>query len=144
MDEPLLIGVNSKVRLTLDTKQFTVLVDKSSIKPNITKIEDHICGEDRARLGRIINFYDITLACKLLNPKPLLALFDYQDNEDAQQKALIAQLGILITPPGGSRVSIVAREIVIDDWSWAFQNRSDRQTLDLPLRAKYIDNTATL
>lgn len=144
LDSPLVIGKNTNVLLTIDRKKVNVLCISGSVKPRLTEWDDHVNGERRARLGQLIDWYDINLSVRVKDMSPLLAFLGYGDNLDADAPPQIVQMGLLFSPPGGSRQSFVASDITLGAYQLSWSNRADRIVHDIPMRATEFGPAATL
>lgn len=115
-----------------------------SVKPEGTKANDGVCGEDRDRLQYIINNYAIQIEAKQQTIKLLEAFLEDQANKDARAIDLSKALGFLVYPLNGTQAAFQADEIVLDDWTWAVRGRAERNDISMPLRARYFKALATL
>jgi len=141
---PFIIGQNNMFQLMSDNEQVYIYVVKWSVKPAQTKFADDIGGEDRSRLGVVTNYYDISADGRIDDTTPLEALLKRVGNESvisdhSNGLPLGGTVNLLVLPPKGGRVAFVGREISIDDWSWTSSGRSDRNTLEIPIRARYFE-----
>lgn len=143
-EAPLIIGRNVRTILTIDAKKLTIYPVSGSVAPNLTEYDDNICGEERARLGSIVNWFDINLSVRAKDASPVLSFLGYIDDLDAEVPPQIIQMGILISPPGGNRQSFVARDITLGKWQLSWSNRADRVPIEIPMRASYFVKAATI
>ncbi len=111
-------------------------VQQWSVKPNVTKINDGVCGEDRDRLDKVINFYDINLTMFNANVDKVLALLGYDLSTDLDAQPTV-QFGIRVKA-FGRKNGFSATEMVIDDWEWKAGGRADRQMVTIPTRTRYF------
>lgn len=144
MAVPFWSGKNAKVTFLQDNTKVPVDVTSWSVKRNATKVNDGVGGEDRDRLDSITNYFDISLTCKQVGIEDLKKLLEDIDNEDALVAPLDKALAFTIKPNDGSKASFVATEVTVDDWDWASGGRTERQTLTIPLRARYFREVSTV
>lgn len=133
-DSTLVLFVKQVKVAALDVQEYTVKVD-------IEKIADDVDGEDRSRLDKVINFYDISLKLFNATGDKLITVLDYDITLDTNQQPQV-DFGFQLKEIGGSTRQFAAEECVIDDWEWAGGGRKDRSMLTVPIRARYFKKLA--
>ncbi|HEU4728386.1 MAG TPA: hypothetical protein VFT22_10865 [Kofleriaceae bacterium] len=139
---PFFLGKHCKFRFFQNAQAVTVDVLKWSVKPNVTKYQDGVNGEDRDRIGRETNFFEGTFECRQVDTSALKALLASQDNDDAGVVPLDQAVGVTVTPPNQNKAAFVGKGVVIDDWEWASEGRTERHRLTIPFRCRYFDQAA--
>jgi hypothetical protein len=115
----------------LDVKSF-------SAKPNITSINDGVCGEDRDRLDNETNFYEIKLSCFQRDLSKFSKLLVDQDLIDEGGIATDKEFAFVIKAKDGSKKGYQCSEAVFDDWNLDVGGRTERGMLEIPIRCRYI------
>jgi hypothetical protein len=138
-------GKDSQVILMQDNDKVVVDVQGWNVKPNLVKAADGICGEDRDRLQSIINFYDLNIQGKQETLLAMTAFLDAQENLDAGVADLERGLFLRIQPLDGTSAAFGTRgQCTLDDWDFRADGRTERNQLNIPLRAQYFGPLATL
>jgi hypothetical protein len=133
---PFYAGMHTRFLFILDTSQVPVDVEKWSVKLNVTKVNDGVCGEPRDRLWRYVNWWDVNITCKQVDAVVLKALIKDVENDDAGAVPLIKAAGILILPPNQSKAAFSLSGITVDDFEWAVGGRTERSVVTIPMRAE--------
>ncbi len=111
-------------------------VESWDLGPVVEKIEDNVCGEDRARLDREISHYTLSLSCFNETAKKLQALLNYDASVDANAQPDVA-LGLRLTDKRNGKSLYVCKDAVIDDWKWTQGGRTARSKLTIPIRCRH-------
>ncbi len=137
-------GKHSTVLFYLDSVKVPLLVEKWTVKIVITEGYDHVNGEKRARAFRVVDGFDIVLACRQVNTVEVEALLSDvmvdNDSEDSfgPQPAL-KQLAIAIKPQDGGRYGFSTSGIVtVGAWDWGCEGRTAKSIVNIPLHAQDI------
>lgn len=109
------------------------------VGPVVEKIEDNVCGEDRARLDKEISHYTLSITCFNATASKLKALLRYDENLDVNEQPAV-NCGIRLTDKTNGRSLYVCKDAVIDDWKWAVPGRTQRTKLTIPIRCRYAKN----
>ncbi|WP_438029015.1 hypothetical protein [Sorangium sp. So ce233] len=117
-------------------KQEPLEVESWDLGPVVEKIEDNVCGEDRARLDREISHYTLSLSCFNSTASKLKAMLQYDESVDANEQPSV-DLGLRLTDKRNGRSLLSCTEGCIDDWKWAVGGRTARQKLTIPIRVRY-------
>jgi hypothetical protein len=127
--------MHTKFVFIIDSSQVPVDIEKCSVKLNATKVNDGVCGENRDRLWRYINWYDVNITCKLCDMDPVNVLLRDVDNDDAGAPPLVKSFGALIHPPNQKRTAYALGGVIVDDWEWSIGGRTERASVSIPMRA---------
>lgn len=117
----------------LDVKSF-------NLKPNVTTINDPVCGEKRDRLAVEVNYYEMKVSCFQRDLKKFIAVLADQDLVDDGSVPTDKEFAIVIKPKDGSKSGFQASEAVLDDWTLDVGGRVDRGMLELPIRCRFFKN----
>lgn len=109
-----------------------------SCKPNIVAIADGVCGENRDRLDKEVNYYELTMSCFQKDLTKLKNILADQDAEDDGAVPTVKDFAMVIKTKGGEKGGYIAQECVLDDWNFDIGGRTDRVMLDLPIRCRYF------
>ena len=134
-------GLNAQFRFFLgNTGSEIILPAKSwSVKENSTKVTDPTGGEDRDRLDKVTNSFDLSIQSYLRYMTALDAWLDDIANNDAQVAPLAASGGIGCNVRDGTKKRYVMRELTRDDFSIDMGGRADAVMLSLNLRCRYFE-----
>lgn len=130
--------------LVLFVKQIKVAaldVQEYELGPDVEKIADDVDGEDRSRLDKVINFYNLSLKCFNATGDKMIMLLDYDVTVDTNNQPQV-DFGLQLKEIGGSKRQFGLEECVIDDWKWAGGGRKDRSMLTIPIRGRYYKKLA--
>lgn len=137
-DAPFITGRRAVIKFVLDDEEVVLNTTKWGCKPNVTKIEDHCNGEERARLDVQINFYEFTATCKVRDVKIIRAWLKKIQNEDAAVAPLDEAIGVRIKPRDGSRTAFVGTEVSWDMFDFDAAEASSTSTVQMEWRARYF------
>jgi hypothetical protein len=137
-------GKDSRVVLMQADEQVVLDVLNWNAKPNGVKAADGVCGETRDRLQFITNFYELTLSCKQTKTDALVAFLTSQANLDAGVSDLQRGVYMLINPLDGTQAAYQATQVTLDDWDFRADGRTERNQLNVPLRAREFSALPTL
>lgn len=122
-----------------------VLNSKSwAVKVNVTKIADGVNGEDRDRLDRVTNYFEITADCFQRDVKILQAMLADIANDDQTVPPLDKGGGVRIKLYDGSRKAFVCKEVVWDDFDFGATARADRAMIKVSWRCRYFDEVRSV
>ena len=111
-------------------------VESWDLGPVVEKIEDNVCGEDRARLDREVSHYTLNLTCFNSTAKKLKELLRYDQLVDNNEQPSV-DLGLRLTDKSNGRSLYSCTEGVIDDWKWAQGGRTARAKTTIPIRVRH-------
>ena len=131
-------GTDASIVFFLDGNKVVLDAKTWSIKPNVSKNVDDVNGEDRSRLSKTLNYYEITITCFQRDTTILEAYFKDQANEDAHVTPLDKVGGFRLRPHDGSKRSFVIRDVVWDDFEENQGGRTDAVMVTINLRASDV------
>ena len=137
-------GKDSRVVFMQANEQVVLDVMNWNAKPNGVKAADGVCGEKRDRLQFIVNFYELTLSCKQTKTDALVAFLASQANLDAGVSDLQRAIYMLINPLDGTQAAYQATQVTLDDWDFRADGRTERNQLNIPVRAQFFNALPTL
>src|SRR5688572_24335128 len=126
-----LVFSQNRVRLQYDFKNW-------SIKPNVTKHADPICGEDRDELSTTLNYYEISGQVFVRDAEIIRAYILAQKARDARTQPLPDEGAMRLNPNDGTRVSFIFVELKWDDWDLNSAGRADKKMCTLNYRCQDI------
>src|SRR5258708_17864199 len=116
-------GKDVVLRVFLNGTEVSLNAKTFNVKANVVKSNDGVNGEDRDRLTRYINFFDISANCYQNDAKLLQAMLDDIRNDDSQVSKLAKAAGIRIRVLDGSKAAFVAKELIFDDFDFQSTGR---------------------
>ncbi len=132
-------GKDAHFAFTLDNQSYAFQSKTWKVKPEGVKVQDPVGGEDRDRIGFILNNFAIEIVLWMPDTTVVDLMTAYQDAKDAGAEDLNIGLGFRIVPPGKKAKKYVCTEACIDDWDWNAQpGRAERALFTMPLRARYF------
>lgn len=145
MPQPGFSGKNARLVFVMDRKKVEFIPKTWNVKQRATLIADGVGGEDRDRIGKIIDGYDWALACYQTTLNQLMALLGYDAKLDTNTEPFECGAGIVIYPNNGTRAGFEGREISIDDWTFdGNPGRTERSMLVVPFRTRYFEPVPTI
>lgn len=139
MNKPFVRGKDSTLKLFITGNPVQVDVKSWTIKREVTKVSDPVCGEDRDRLDTVTNFYSINLQVYYGTAKLLKALLEDQENDDAGALPLERDVAGVLREKGGAKGAMRLTGVTLDDWDIGAGSRADSVMVNLPLRSQYVD-----
>lgn len=139
MDVPFIRGQESVFKIFLDGEEIVLNAKSWNAKANVTKIADGVNGEDRDRLDRCVNYFEITVDCFQRDTKLLEAALKDIANDDTAVTPLDKGGGIRIKVRDGSRKAFLCKEIIWDDFDIVASGRADRTMAKLNFRCRYFE-----
>jgi len=131
-------GTNAKIRFRQDGQPVVLDAKSWTIKPNVTKNADGVNGENRDRLSKTINYYEITVSCFQRDASVLQAYLTDQNNEDAMAAALDKQAGFTLYPRNGTSAPFLVVDVVWDDFDLNQGGRADAVMVTVNMRASDV------
>jgi hypothetical protein len=138
-DVPLVTGKDAKCRFFLGTNELVTLARTWTVRPKVTKIEEHIGGEDRARLQSLIDYFDLEYDCATRDGKIVNAAIGYYATIDQTLPPQAAAAGVRLAIYDGTRVAWVCKELNWDDWELGQVGRNKVMNTKLNMRFRYFD-----
>ena len=131
-------GTNARIVFFQDSNKVTLDAKSWTIKPNVTKAADGVNGEQRDRLAKVTNFFEITISCFQRDAEILKRFLEDQANEDAQVAALDKQAGFRLYPRNGTSVPFLLSNVVWDDFEENMSGRADAVMVTLNMRCSDV------
>lgn len=138
-DVPFFRGQESVFRFFFDGAEVLLNAKSWDVKVNVTKIADGVNGEDRDRLDRTVNYFEITADCFQRDTKLLEAALADIDNDDQSVTPLDKGGGVRIKIRDGSKKAFLCKEMNWDDFNVTASGRSDRTMCKVSFRCRYFD-----
>lgn len=138
---PFVNGKDAKLRLFVNGTEVILTAKTWSVKSNVTKYADGVDGEDRDRLGRVVNYFELAANCFQAGTTQLDAVLADVANDDTQVPPLVKAAGVRLKLIDGTRVSYVAKELILDDFDFNQAGRGDRVMFTLNMRFRYFTKT---
>lgn len=136
---PFASGKNNKIVLVLNEKRVEIEAKNWTVEENATEDEDDVCGEDRSRPQKVVNFYTMSIECFVKNAKLLKALIDYSKHLDLLTGPQESAIGMMIYPNDGSAALFEGREVLIGAWRYASGDRRSRSMTTIPIKVRYFE-----
>lgn len=137
-------GINSVFKFYLDGSEIVLNCKSWDCKVNVTKISDGVNGEDRDRLDRVVNYFEITADCFQRNMDILQAALKDIQNDDSVVPPLDKAGGIRMKIYDGSKKAYLCKEMVWDDFSMNASGRADRTMMKLTMRFRYFTEVKSI
>ncbi len=134
-------GKDLVVGLNIGAQKVDIKVKSIKVTPNVTKIADGVCGEDRDQLDQVTNFFDVTMDLFQSDAKILLAAVDEQKNQDAHSEKTFKVINLKMKFRDATRGAFLLRGISWDDWDYSSSDRAGTVMMTLNFRAQYFDNS---
>lgn len=138
-NKPAIRGKDSTLKLFIGDKTIPIDVRRWRAAENATEIEDNVCGEDRARLDKVVNFYTVTLELLTSDATLIRELLKDQQNDDAgaipQEKAVAG----LLREKGGKKFAWRMSGVVLGAWDIGADDRASAVNQNVPLRCQYFE-----
>lgn len=123
---PAMTGRHATLVIFQDNAKKSFPFKSWDIKPNVTKHNDGVNGEDRDRLDVTLNYYEITGEMFTVDMEILKAHLAAQAARDAKTVPLDEKGAVRFQPNDGTKISYVLQSLVIDDFNIKNSGRSDK------------------
>ena len=137
-DTSFFTGQQSVIRFFFNGAELRLNTKSWSVKPDVTKINDSVCGEDADRLDRVVNFWSFEADCLQRD----LQIFDAYIADVANDNLAVAPLdkgaGVRFKLRDGTKKVYAGREFVFDESSISASGRSDRTGNKITFRCRYF------
>lgn len=143
-DLPFIKGLNCKFRFFLDSQEVILNAKTVDIKVNVTEIADPVNGEDRDRLDRVTNYFEIDADCYNRNMDILNQYIKNVANDDSQVPPLDAAGSVRMNLYDGSRAGYLFSEFVWDSFNLSIPERAPRVMQKLRFRCRYLKQVKTI
>ena len=137
-DIPFVKGQQSVFKFFLDGNEVILNTKSWNCKANVTKIADAVNGEERDRLDRVVNYFEISAECFNRDMKVLDAAIKDIENDDQSVTPLDKVGGVRIKVLDGSRKAYQCKELVLDDFDITASERAPRTMSKLTMRCRYF------
>lgn len=138
-DVPFYRGQESVFKFFLSGTEVVLNTKSWDVKVNVTKIADGVNGENRDRLDRCVNYFEITCDCFQRDVKLLQAALNDINNDDQSVTPLDKGGGVRINVRDGSRAAFICKEMIWDDFNLVDSGRSDRVMNKVSFRCRFFD-----
>src|ERR1700690_3693041 len=112
-------GQQAVFRVFLDSQELILNTKSWNVKVNVTKIADGVNGEDRDRLDRVVNYFEISADAFQRDVLVLQGFLKDIKNDDASVFGLAKGGGMRLKILDGSRKSFQCKEMTFDDWDFS-------------------------
>jgi len=136
-DLPFLRGQQAVLRFFSGSSEVVLNAKNWKANPNVTKIADDVCGEDRSRLDRVVNYWEYSADCYTRDMAALDAFLADVANDDTGVAPLDKGAGVRVAPRDGSRKAYVATEVTWDSVDTNAAGRGDRVMITVTFRSRY-------
>jgi hypothetical protein len=124
---------------------WTVLVKSWTIEEVAVEFADGVNGENRARLGKICDYYKFGFDCfEDGSSNTLQNIITYQSNQDANQPDLAFNSGILFAYNNGAKAAFtLGGQTVLGPYKGGSSGRTERVMHNLTGRAQLFQSVVT-
>lgn len=126
-----LLFVQNRVPKAYDFKSW-------SIKPIVVKHADGVNGEQRARLSKTLDYYEITGQMYVKDAQFLRDALEAQAADDAMTTPIPQEGAFRLRPNDGTRSSFILDELIWDDWDLNAAGRTDKNMVGVNMRCTDI------
>lgn len=137
---PFLKGQQSVFKFFVDGTEILLNAKSWNVKVNVTKIADGVNGEDRDRLDRVVNYFEISADCFQRDTKLLEAALKDIQNDDTSVTPLLKAGGVRLKILDGSRKAFLCKEMLLDDFDFVASGRADRSMAKVTMRCRYFES----
>ena len=138
IDIPFFSGKDVKMRLFFGNAEANLNAKTWSAKPNITKWNEGVNGEDADRLGSITNFWEFEFEGFQRDVSAFNAFINDVLLNQTQTAPQIITIGIVIKMLDGTKAAYQAIEVTRDDFEMNQGGRTERVMLKGSFRARYF------
>lgn len=131
---PPMKGKNASLVFFQNAKRRVLLFKSWNVKPNTTKANDGVNGEQRDRLSKVLNFYEITGQILWQDAEILDVYLEAQELEDANVAPIDQQGAVRLQPNDGTRRSFVLVDLILDDFDANNASRSETMMVTVNMR----------
>jgi len=136
-DLPFLRGQQVVLRFFSGSSEVVLNAKNFKVTPNVTKIADPVCGEDRDRLDTVVNSFDFTADCYTRDLAILDAWLAKVVVDDAGVAPSAIGAGVRCAPRDGTRKAYVASDVAWDSVDTNVAGRTDRVMQSVTFRSRY-------
>lgn len=131
-------GENVALKMYQSGKPVTVLGKNFDIEESATEMNDGVNGENRDRLDKVTNYYNISVDLYQNDQEQMEAIIAAQDVDDAAGFALPQSCAVQIQQRDGTRAAYLLQECKFGPFKWASGGRDENTMLNLKIRARYV------
>jgi hypothetical protein len=136
--KPFWSGRSAKLKLFVDGQAVTINVTQWSISPYGTEAQDTVCGDVRSENQTLVEGYNIGITCLMRDVDEINILVGNTENDDALVMPFSTSMGFLLKPLDGTTKAFSADAVTIGLWEWAVGGQSERSTVTIPMKARYV------
>jgi hypothetical protein len=137
-DLPFFSGKDAKMRLFMGNSEVNLNAKTWSAKPNVTKWNEGVNGEDADRLGSILNFWEFDFEGFQRDVSAFNAFLADVGLSQLQVAPQNINIGIVIKMYDGTKAAYQALECTRDDFEMNQGGRTDRVMLKGGFRSRYF------
>jgi len=142
--KPFWSGRSSTLKLFVDEQSVTINVQQWSIAPFGTEAQDSLCGDIRAENQTLVEGYNISITCLMRDAEPIRVLLANTENDDLLVMPFRTEVGLMIKPLDGTAHGYSVSEVTIGLWELAVGGQSERATVTIPMKARFVKKVALL
>ena len=124
---PTMEGRNGRLVITQDRVPKSYPIKNYSLKPNVTKHADGVCGEQRDRLSVTLNYYEGSFQMFVKDAEWLRDWLAAQDARDAMTAPLEQAGALRFSPNNGTRKSFILEDLIMDEFDFNSSGRADKK-----------------
>lgn len=109
-----------------------------TIKPIVVKHVDQVNGEQRARLSKTLDYYEISAEMYVKDAEFLRTYLEAQAAEDAMTAPIDQEGAFRLFPNNGTRESFIFEDLIWDDWELRQGGRTEKKMVTVNMRATNI------
>lgn len=140
----LLEGRHARLVIIQDQVPKSFLFKNWTIKPNVTKHNDGIGGEQRDELSKTLNFYEMSGSMFVRDLVWLDAWLEAQEAEDAMTAPIDQEAAWRMNMGDGTRQSYILDEFIWDDWEFTQGGRAEKIMVPTSFRFKDLKKAKSL
>lgn len=141
---PFMKGKDGKLAISQDRVRKTYPTKTYSLKPNVTKHNDGVNGEDRDRLDVTLNFYEGSFQMFMGDAQIIKDFIAAQKARDARTAPLDQQGGVRFYPNDGTKQSFVLVDLLVDEFDFNSGERNAKQMVTVNWRCTDLTEAKTL
>jgi hypothetical protein len=135
---PFMEGRNGRLLFVQDRVPKSYPWKTWSIKPNVTKHADGVNGEQRDRLSKTLNYYEITAQMYVKDAEWLRDWLAAQAADDAMTAPIDQAGAVRFNPNDGTRKSFILDGLIWDDWDLSQGGRAEKKMVTVNMRCEDI------
>lgn len=134
-------GKHVKARVQLNGSPWEIKVKSTRVREDAVMVADNVNGENRSRLQKICNFYDVTLECfdDGNSSQILHNWLTNQQNEDNNAPQLALAGGLRFSYLDGTAGGFVLQGCTLGPLDYNASGRTERNSATVSFRAHYFE-----